>query len=83
MQIPFSDEELFEAITNMLNGKIREYINKDGGDIELVKVDSATVYVKLTGACVGCSGSTSTLKYVVEKEIKKMIHPDLIVKQVN
>lgn len=82
MNIPFSNEELFEAVNNILDGKIKDYIKKDGGDIELIKVDNAIIYVRLSGACVGCAGSSSTLKYVVEKEIKRMIHPELIVEQV-
>ena len=82
MNSPFSDEEVFEAVNNILDGKIKDYITKDGGDIKLVKVDDSKIYVQLSGACVGCTGSSSTLKHVVEKEIKRMIHPALIVEQV-
>jgi len=83
MNIPFSDDELFEAITNILDDKIRTYIKNDGGDIDLIKVNDGIVYVKLKGACVGCAGSTTTIKNVIEKEIKRMIHPNLIVQQVS
>jgi Fe-S cluster biogenesis protein NfuA len=82
MNIPFNDDELFEAITNILNDKIATYIKNDGGDIELIKVQDAIVYVKLKGACVGCAGSTSTIKNVVEKELCRLIHPNLKVEQV-
>jgi Fe-S cluster biogenesis protein NfuA len=82
MNIPFSDEELFEAVTNILNGKITDYIKKDGGDIVLVKVQNSIIYVKLQGACVGCAGSTSTVKNIIQKEICRLIHPDLIVEQI-
>ena len=50
---------------------------RDGGAIELLDIKNAKVYIQLQGACVGCSASGSTLKYVVEKELKSAIHPDL------
>ena len=37
----------------------------------------ARVFIQLQGSCVGCSASSSTLKYIVEKELKSAIHPDL------
>jgi NifU-like protein len=80
--IPFSDKELFEAIGNILDGKISGYIKNDGGDIKLLKVENAVVYVQLLGACVGCSKSNSTIKNVIEKEIRRMIHPDISVEEV-
>ena len=43
---------------------------RDGGAIELLDIKNAKVYIQLKGACVGCSASGSTLKYVVEKELK-------------
>lgn len=41
--------------------KIKPYIQRDGGDIELVKVEDGIVYVEMKGACVGCSLIDSTL----------------------
>ena len=43
----------------------------------MLDIKNAKVYIQLKGACVGCSASGSTLKYVVEKELKSAIHPDL------
>ncbi len=40
-------------------------------------IKNGKVFVQLQGACVGCSASGSTLKYVVEKELKAAIHPEL------
>jgi Fe-S cluster biogenesis protein NfuA len=75
--IPFDNEELFEAITNIINNRIRPTLAKDGGDIKLIKVESPDVYLQLQGACVGCPSSATTLKYVVEKNIQTLIHPQL------
>ena len=40
---------------------IRPYIQRDGGDIEYVRFEDGIVFVRLTGACVGCQFSDVTL----------------------
>ena len=42
--------------------KIRPYINGEGGDIEFVDFKEGIVYIKLTGACVGCGALGSTFE---------------------
>jgi Fe-S cluster biogenesis protein NfuA len=77
MEIPFDNEELFEAITNILDSRVRPVLQKDGGNIALIKVEKPKVFVQLQGACVGCASSGSTLKHIVEKELRSFIHPSL------
>ena len=74
---PFTDEDLQEPVNNIIEKKIPPMLARDGGAIELLDIKNAKVYIQLKGACVGCSASGSTLKYVVEKELKSAIHPDL------
>ena len=74
---PFTDEDLQEPVNNIIEKKISPMLSRDGGAIELLDIKNAKVYIQLKGACVGCSASGSTLKYVVEKELKSAIHPDL------
>ncbi len=74
--IPFSDEDLKPAVENVI-AKVRPSIKLDGGDIELIGIKNAKVYVQLKGACVGCASSGTTLKYGVEKQMRMMIHPEL------
>lgn len=74
---PFSDEDLLDPVKNIISKKISPMLARDGGAIELLDIKNAKVYIQLKGACVGCSASGSTLKYVVEKELKSAIHPDL------
>lgn len=47
--------------------KIRPYIQRDGGDVEFVRLEEGIVYVRLLGACVGCSASDSTINDVIEQ----------------
>ncbi|MCT7447379.1 NifU family protein [Aliarcobacter skirrowii] len=74
---PFSDEDLLDPVKNIISKKISPMLARDGGAIELLDIKNSKVYIQLQGACVGCSASGSTLKYVVEKELKSAIHPDL------
>ncbi len=47
--------------------RIRPYIQRDGGNIEFIKVDeNGVVTVKFFGACVGCGLLDYTLKGGVE-----------------
>ena len=46
--------------------KIRPYIQRDGGDVEFVRLEDDIVYVRVHGACVGCSMLDMTLKEGVE-----------------
>lgn len=54
-------------------GKLRPFLQRDGGDIQLVDVTDGIVKVKLTGACGSCPMSMMTLKMGVENALKKEI----------
>lgn len=75
--MPFTDEDLQSPVSSIIKSKISPMLARDGGAIELLKIENAKVYVQLKGACIGCSASSSTLKYIVEKELKAAIHPEL------
>ena len=53
--------------------QIRQYLQADGGDIELVEVQDGIVKVKLLGACKGCPMAQITLQQGVENVIKKEV----------
>ena len=46
--------------------KLRPYLNADGGDLDFVKIEEGIVYVRLLGACIGCSSSDDTITNSVE-----------------
>ena len=54
-------EEKIDLIKKTI-GKIRPYIQNDGGDVEFVRLEDDIVYVKVHGACVGCGALEMTLK---------------------
>lgn len=63
--------------------KLRPFLQNDGGNIEFIKYEDGNVYVKLTGACAGCSLIDVTLKEGIEEiliseipEVKQVIKVD-------
>lgn len=55
-----------EAQVEAVLDKVRPYIQRDGGDIELVSVEDGVVYVRMLGACVGCFAIDDTITLGVE-----------------
>ncbi len=74
--IPFSDEELKPAVEKSLE-KIKPSLAMEGGGITLLDVKNGKVFVQLQGACVGCSASNQTLKYLIERQLRIDIHPEI------
>ncbi len=60
-----NDMEIITQVKNIIK-KIRPYIQHDGGDVEFVDFVDGVVYVKMLGACVGCSSIDLTLKDGIE-----------------
>jgi len=52
---------------------LRPYTQSHGGDVTLVDISDDTVYVKLSGACNGCSMSSVTLRRGVEDALKEQV----------
>lgn len=70
MKTEIAQEETVTKVMDALES-IRPFLNKDGGDIELVDVKDSVVYVRLVGNCNGCPMSFSTMKLGVENTIKQ------------
>lgn len=62
------EEEVKEALDS-----IRPLLQADGGDLEFVKLEDKTVYLKLTGACGSCPMAQMTLKMGIERKLKEMV----------
>ncbi len=73
---------LKERVEKVL-GKVRPFLQRDGGDVELVEVtDDGVVKVRLKGACSGCPGATMTLKNAIEDTLKQEVPEVKSVEQV-
>ncbi|MFO7262739.1 MAG: hypothetical protein A6D91_02245 [Bacillaceae bacterium G1] len=70
-----------EQVQEVLD-KLRPFIQRDGGDIELVGVENGVVKVRLMGACGSCPASTITLKAGVERALIEEVPGVVEVEQV-
>lgn len=74
---------LKEKVEEVLN-KIRPFLQRDGGNVELISVEpDGVVKVKLVGACGACAMSTITLKNAIESTLKQEIPEVKSVEQVD
>ncbi|MFT8361888.1 MAG: NifU family protein [Sporolactobacillus sp.] len=59
---------MYDQVTEVLD-KLRPFLIRDGGDVELIDVEDGIVRVKLLGACENCPSSTLTLKAGIERAL--------------
>lgn len=67
-----NNEDLNKKIKLIID-KINPYIISDGGNLEFIKYEDKTVYVKLSGACADCGMLDITLKDGIEQLVKNEI----------
>ncbi len=64
---------MFDRVAKVIE-EIRPFLQRDGGDVELVEVtDANVVNVRLKGACGSCPGALMTLKGGIERALKEKI----------
>ncbi|MFC7370862.1 NifU family protein [Fictibacillus iocasae] len=59
---------MHEQVEEVLD-KLRPFLLRDGGDVELVDIEDGVVKVRLMGACGSCPSSTITLKAGIERAL--------------
>ncbi|ASR46058.1 NifU family protein [Paenibacillus kribbensis] len=60
--------QMYDEVADVLD-KLRPFLQRDGGDVELVDVEDGIVKLKLMGACGSCPSSTITLKAGIERAL--------------
>jgi Fe-S cluster biogenesis protein NfuA len=63
-----TQETQYDQVLEVLD-KLRPFLQRDGGDVELVDVEDGIVKLKLMGACGSCPSSTITLKAGIERAL--------------
>ncbi|WNC13958.1 NifU family protein [Brevibacillus brevis] len=64
--------DMFDQVSEVLD-KLRPYLQRDGGDVQLVDVEEGVVKLRLMGACGSCPSSTITLKAGIERALVEEI----------
>jgi Fe-S cluster biogenesis protein NfuA len=70
---------LEEQVKEMLE-TLRPMLQQDGGDMEFVKMDGKTVYLKLVGHCGSCPYAMLTLKQGIESKLRTL-DPEIVVER--
>ena len=73
MQDNLNEDKVKKDKVKEVLDKVRPYLVRDGGNVELIDVNDGTVKVKLVGACAGCPMSKLTLKNGIERILKQEI----------
>lgn len=68
-------------IQEVLEQEIRPSLQNDGGDVELIDLEGDKVILALRGMCTSCP-SASVTRRVIEGKLKELVHPDLVVEEV-
>lgn len=74
-------ESMYDDVLEVLD-KLRPFLQRDGGDVELVDVEDGIVKLKLVGACGSCPSSTITLKAGIERALVEEVEGVVEVVQV-
>jgi len=61
-------DTIYDEVLDVLD-KLRPFLQRDGGDVELVDVEDGIVKLRLMGACGSCPSSTITLKAGIERAL--------------
>jgi len=67
-----ADEKMYDEVVEVLD-KLRPFLQRDGGDVELVEIEDGVVKLRLMGACGSCPSSTITLKAGIERALMEEI----------
>lgn len=56
-----------EAVSqvNTLLDKVRPYVQMHGGDVQLLRIEEGTAYLKVYGACVDCGLANVTYQQTI------------------
>ncbi|REK74602.1 NifU family protein [Paenibacillus paeoniae] len=61
-------DTMYDEVLDVLD-KLRPFLQRDGGDVELVDVEGGIIKLRLMGACGSCPSSTITLKAGIERAL--------------
>ena len=62
--------------------ELRGMLQADGGDLELVKIEGKSVFLRLRGACGGCPHAQMTIKNGIERMLREAVDEGIVVERV-
>ncbi len=74
MSTSLPPEDLLARIESVIDAEVRPGLQLDGGDVEVVGVDSdRIVQIRLLGSCQGCGSSVYSTTMGIEAAVKARI----------
>ncbi len=69
------EDSVEKRITDLMEERVRPFVQQDGGDVEFVSFDpdSGLVKLRLCGSCSGCPKSNITLKHGIERMLRHYV----------
>ena len=64
------DAVLFREVEDLLDRQVNPAVAAHGGQISADRVESGTVYLRMSGGCQGCAASSATLREGVERMLR-------------
>lgn len=74
-----SDDPQIARINELLDERIRPYLASDGGWLEVLELQDATLTIRYEGACGSCPSSLTGTLMAIENMIKEEIDPAITV----
>jgi Fe-S cluster biogenesis protein NfuA len=70
-----ADSEVLQCVKELLRKEVRPMVQRDGGDIRLMRFDEprGVVMLKMLGACRSCPSSQNTLKEGIERMLQHYV----------
>ena len=75
-ELPPTDPQLMK-IDEILDRTVRPYLQSDGGDLQVLKLDGNTLMVNYQGACGSCPSSTAGTLKAIENILKEEFNPNI------
>ncbi len=74
-KIEEGDSEALQMIKEIIQTRVRPFVQDDGGDIKFLRFEPATgqVFLEMKGSCAGCPSSAVTLKSGIENMLKHYV----------
>ena len=69
-----------DEVEALITDVIRPLMEADGGGVELVSVEGATVTLRLLRKCAGCPGAPYTRAGVIEPVLRRLLGPGVRVR---
>ncbi len=69
--------ENLKQIDQILDESVRMFLQGDGGDIELIKLEDKKLYVRYQGACGTCPSSTSATLEAIQGIVRDKFDPEI------